>query len=142
AKSHGKKVGELMTTDVASASEETSLSDIAALLERKRIKRVPITRDGKLVGVVSRSNLIQALASIMEHPERASDADARIRRELLDRLGKQTWTGFGERNVTVSGGTVHLWGLVGSDEERRALTALAENVPGVVAVSDEMFKAY
>ncbi|HMK67259.1 MAG TPA: CBS domain-containing protein [Stellaceae bacterium] len=142
AKSHGKTVSELMTSDVVSVSEETPVSEIASLLERKRIKRVPVTRDGKLVGIVSRSNLIQALASAMEHGSPATDTDARIRRELLDRLGQQSWTGFGDRNITVHDGTVHLWGLVGSEEEHRALLALAENVPGVVKVADETFKIY
>jgi len=61
---------------------------------------------------------------------------------LLDRLGRQPWTGFGERNVTVHSGVVHLWGLVGSEAERKALAALAEEVPGVVHVSDEMIPSY
>ncbi len=144
AKSHGKKVGELMTRDVVSATEETPLSEIATLFERKRIKRVPIVRDGKLVGVVSRSNLIQALASVVSHSEGGStvDADREIRRELLDRLGQQSWTEFGARNIIVSNGVVHVWGLVGSEEERQALIALAEGVPGVSRVSDEMIPAY
>ena len=144
AKSHGKKVSELMTAEVVSVSEDTPVSEIASLLERKRIKRVPVTRGDKLVGIVSRSNLIQALASAMEHapPSATTDSDAGIRRELLDRLTEQPWTGFGERNVTVHGGTVHIWGLVASEEERRALLALAESVPGVVKVADETFKNY
>ncbi|HUH86302.1 MAG TPA: CBS domain-containing protein [Stellaceae bacterium] len=139
AKSHGKKVEELMTTDVASATEQTPLSEIAALLERRRIKRVPITRNGKLVGVVSRSNLIQALASVIGRgEENGAHRDLEIRQELLSRLEKQTWTDFGSRNVIVSDGTVHLWGLISSEPERKALIALAESVPGVVRVSDEM----
>jgi len=139
AKSHGKRVEEVMTTDVVSATEETPLSDIAALLERRRIKRVPITRNGKLVGVVSRSNLIQALASVIGRAEEnGADRDLAIRQELLARLEKQSWTDFGSRNIIVSGGTVHLWGLISSEPERKALIALAESVPGVVSVSDEM----
>ncbi len=143
AKSHGKKVGELMTTDVVSATEDTPLSEIAALLERKRINRVPITRHGKLVGVVSRSNLIQALASVVGHGEETGVRDLDIRHELLVRLEKQqSWTDFGSRNVIVTGGTVHLWGLISSEPERKALIALAEGVPGVRHVSDEMFATY
>ena len=65
AKSHGEKVGEIMTPEVVSVTEETPLAEVAALLERKRIKRVPVTRDGKLVGIISRSNLVQALASVV-----------------------------------------------------------------------------
>jgi CBS domain-containing protein len=140
AKSHGKTVGEVMTTDVVSCTEDTPLADIAAVLERKRIKRVPILRDGKLVGVVSRANLIQALASSLgphQEPDER-DRDLEIRKAVLAQLEGQSWTDFGARNVIVAGGVVHLWGLISSEAERKALTALAEGVPGVVRVADEM----
>jgi CBS domain-containing protein len=142
AKSHGKKVGEVMTTGVISVTEETSLSEIAALFERKRIKRVPVVKDGKLVGIVSRSNLIQALASVVGNVDQHDETDRRIRLDLLSRLREQSWTDFGSRNITVSDRVVHLWGLVGSEAERKALLALAEGVPGVSRVSDEMIQAY
>jgi CBS domain-containing protein len=143
AKSHGRRVEEVMSTDVVSASEDTTLGEIATLLERHRIKRVPILRSGKLVGIVSRSNLIQALASAKASTSGAGgDADRKIRLTLLDRLGDQDWTDFGERNVIVDSGIVHLWGLVGSEDEHKALVALAEGVPGVVSVSDEMIPGY
>ncbi|HWB49580.1 MAG TPA: CBS domain-containing protein [Stellaceae bacterium] len=143
ARAHGRKVGEIMTTAVATASEDASLSDIAALLERRRIKRVPIVRDGRVVGIVSRSNLIQALASATVATAANEDDDRRIRDALIRRLEQeQKWTDFGARNVTVHNGVVHLWGLITSDAERRALTALAESVPGVSRVRDEMFAIY
>jgi len=142
AKSHGRRVEEIMSTDIISASEDTPLGEIATLLEKHRIKRLPILRDGKLVGIVSRSNLIQALASLQSKTAKVPDSDRKIRLELLDRLREQDWTDFGERNVIVSDGVVHLWGLVSSREEHKALLALAESVPGVVDVSDEMIPAY
>ena len=142
AKSHGKEVGEIMTTDVVSVSEETPLAEIATLFERKRIKRVPVVKDGKLVGVVSQSNLIQALASVMGRMDQHDETDRQIRLELQSRLRQQSWTDFGSRNITVSDRVVHLWGLVGSEAERKALTALAEGVPGVSRVADEMIPAY
>jgi CBS-domain-containing membrane protein len=142
AKSHGRRVSEVMSTHIISASEDTPLGDIANLLEKHRIKRVPILRDGKLVGMVSRSNLIQALASSHDRPHDAAESDRDIRSILLTQLGEQDWTDFGSRNVIVTDGVVHLWGLVVSEEERKALTALAEGVPGVVGVSDEMIPAY
>jgi osmotically-inducible protein OsmY len=111
-------------------------------LERHRIKRVPIVADGKVVGIVSRSNLIQALASSKLAPEPKRESDRTIRIELLDRLGQQRWTDFGSRNVIVEDGVVYLWGLVGSDAERKALIALAEDVRGVSGVADEMIAAY
>lgn len=143
-KSHGRKVRELMSETVISASPDAPLSEIARLLERKRIKRVPIVEDGKLVGIVSRANLIQALASAPPPmlSMRNSGTDQAIRSQILDHLGRQPWTGFGERNVIVADGVVHLWGLVGSPEERKALFALAESVPGVQRISDELISAY
>lgn len=146
AKSHGRRVEEVMSTNVVSANEETPLGEIAALLERHRIKRLPILRGDQLVGIVSRSNLIQALASLQAQNggglAAGGQSDRKIRLELLDRLGDQDWTDFGERNVIVSDGVVHLWGLVGSLNERKALLALAEGVPGVAGVTDEMIPAY
>ena len=93
--------------------------------------------------IVSRSKLIQALAS-SRGPATGADgeADGKIRQEVLDRLGQEDWTDFGERNVIVSGGIVHLWGLVGSPEEHKALLALAEGAPGVASVAGEMIPAY
>jgi len=142
AKSHGRKVAELMSVDVISADEDKSLSELANILEKNRIKRVPILKDGKLVGIVSRSNLIQALASAPSQPENDQLADRGIRSAILARLAEQSWTDFGERNIVVTNGVVNLWGLVGSPEEHKALLALAESVPGVREVSDEMIASY
>ena len=114
AKSHGKRVEEVMSENVITASEDTSLADIAALLERNRIKR----ENGELVGIVSRSNLVQALASNGAASTASLDTNRVIREELLSRLEQQRWTDFGSRNVIVSDGKVHLWGLVGSPAER------------------------
>jgi len=141
-KSHGKRAAELMSPQVISAFEDTPLAEIAAILERNQIKRVPITKDGKLVGVVSRSNIIQALASSKGDPDSDRHVDRAIRLEVLARLGEQSWTDFGSRNVIVAGGVVHVWCLVGSPEERKALISLAEDVPGVTGVVDEMIPAY
>ena len=142
AKSHGKRVEEVMSENVITATEDTSLADIAALLERNRIKRIPILRNGELVGIVSRSNLVQALASNGATSTASLDTNRVIREELLSRLEQQRWTDFGSRNIIVSDGKVHLWGLVGSPAERTALIALAEDVPGVTEVVDEMIPAY
>ena len=142
AKSHGKCVADLMSRRIVSASEDTPLAEIAALLERHQIKRVPITKDGKVIGVVSRANLVQALASSKGKPDSERDGDRAIRSEVLARLREQRWTDFGSRNVIVADGVVHLWGLVGSPDERKALTSLAEGVPGVTGVVDEMIPAY
>jgi len=85
AKSHGRKVAELMSEHVISANEDTSLSELANLLEKHRIKRLPILKDGKIVGIVSRANLIQALASAPSQPEKDQLADRGIRSAILAR---------------------------------------------------------
>jgi len=139
---HGTAARELMSKKVVSAAPSAPLSEIAALMERHRVKRIPIVEDGRLIGIVSRSNLVQALASAPPSVGKTIEQDRVIRAELLSRLAQQRWTDFGDRNVTVSDGIVHIWGLVGSPAEREALAALAAEVPGVKRVADEMFPAY
>src|SRR5262249_9139622 len=131
AKSHGKLVNEVMSHQVISAEEDTPLAEIARLMVNTRIKRVPILLDGKLTGMVSQSTLIKDLASDLARTDNVKETARAIRFELLPRLSAQSWTDFGSRNVTVTDGTVHLWGLISSEEERRGLIALAEDVPGV-----------
>ena len=142
-KAHGQVVRDVMSTHVISAPPTATLSEIARLMERYRIKRIPIVEEGRLAGIVSRANLVQALASLPVGavPDHL-DSDRAIRLELLARLSQQAWTDFGDRNVTVSDGVVRLWGLVGSIAEREALVTLASEVPGVKRVEDEMFPAY
>jgi CBS-domain-containing membrane protein len=142
AKSHGRKVSELMSENVVAAAENTSISELANILEKHRIKRVPILKDGKLVGIVSRANLIQALASAPSKVEGDQLTDRGIRAAILAQLAEQSWTDFGERNIVVTNGVVHLWGLVSSPKEHKALLALAESVTGVREVSDEMIASY
>ena len=109
---------------------------------RPRLFAFAFPRRGKLIGIVSRSNLIQALASVVGRIDEPDETDRQIRLDLLSRLQEQSWTDFGSRNITVSDGLVHLWGLVGSEAERKALLALAESMPGVSGVADEMIAAY
>jgi CBS domain-containing protein len=141
---HARTVGELMSTEIVSAPPSLPLGEVAALLERHRIKRLPIVEGDRLVGIVSRANIIQALASSKAVPQSDAmiDKDRAIRSTLLSRVAQQRWTGFSERNVVVSGGVVHLWGLVGSPEERHAITTLAAEIPGVSNVVDEMIAGY
>ncbi|HEU0217555.1 MAG TPA: CBS domain-containing protein, partial [Stellaceae bacterium] len=138
-KSHGGKVEDVMTRDVVSVTDTTPLADIATLLETHRIKRVPVLRDGRLVGIVSRANLVRALAmTIDEVPSAAEASDRRIREALLAELRGQRWAEVAPGNVTVRDGVVHLWSSYLSDRERRALIVAAESVPGVRRVEDHM----
>jgi CBS domain-containing protein len=137
-KCHARKVADIMTHPVITATPETPLSDIATLLERNRIKRVPIVANGKLVGVVSRANLVQALASVkpvMAEAVKASDTE--LRDKIMARLSTEPWRPS-MLNVTVHDGTVHLWGVVGSEAEKKAALTAAELTPGVRAVVDNL----
>jgi CBS domain-containing protein len=136
---HGRRVGDLMTRDVVSAEPDTPVAEIATLLERHRIKRVPIVEAGKLVGIVSRANLIQALATFRTRaPEPRLVADVELREMVVSRLKSEPWVRPNLVNVTVTDGTVDLWGIVGSAVEKQALRAAVETVPHVKAVNDNV----
>jgi len=138
-KSHGGVVKDVMTRDVLSVTEETPVADIAVLLETNRIKRVPVLRDGKLVGIVSRANLVRALAMTINEAAGGTQADDRsIRAKLLAELKAQRWAEVSPANVTVKDGVVHLWSSYLSEQEKRALIVAAENIPGVRRVEDHM----
>lgn len=135
-KSHGLVVEDVMTRDIISVEDATPLTEVANLLETKRVKRVPVLRDGQLVGIVSRSNLVQALASTPEQdtPEVAS-TDREIRAMLLGELAGHPWA-FAGRNVVVRDGVVHLYGMFRSTEAVRAVRVAAEGIAGVKRVED------
>jgi CBS-domain-containing membrane protein len=138
-KSHSGKVKDVMTRDVVSVTEETPVADIAVLLETNRIKRVPVLRGDKLAGIVSRANLVRALAmTINERPSGAEADDRAIRDRLLAELKAQKWAEVSPANVTVKDGVVHLWSSYYSDQEKRALIVAAESVPGVRRIEDHM----
>ena len=138
-KEHSRKIADVMTRDVISAEPATPVADIATLLERHRIKRVPIVRNGKVVGIVSRANLIQALATFRKKaPLLQPIADTELREKVASRLKSEPWVRPSLVNVTVTDGTVDLWGLVDSAVEKRALRVAAENTPGVKAVNDNV----
>jgi CBS-domain-containing membrane protein len=138
-KEHATKVKDVMTRSVITAAPETSISEIAELLERNRIKRVPIVKDRKIIGIVSRANLLQALAGMrhqitVEKPT----TDTALRDSVLRRLKAEPWTRSSLINITVHDGTVDLWGVVDSATEKKALCLAAEVTPGVRAVNDHV----
>ena len=138
-KSHGGRVKDVMTHDVLSVTEETPVADIAVLLETNRVKRVPVLRDGKLAGIVSRANLVRALAMTIDEAPGGSEADDQaIRARLPAELKSQRWAEVSPANITVKDGVVHLWSSYLSDQEKRALVVAAESTPGVRRVEDHM----
>lgn len=141
-KSHARYARDIMTRNVISVAESTPIAEIATLLETRGIKRVPVLRHKKLVGIVSRANLIQALSAHSkpgEIPRKVSD-DA-IRKQLLAELGNQKWWRTSSSNVIVTDGVVHFWGLLDSDSQKEAARVAAENLPGVRKIEDHRMKS-
>lgn len=136
-KAHARKVADIMTRNVIAASPDTPLRELAELMEKNSIKRVPIVANEKLVGIVSRANIVQAVASARQGLD-VPQSDAAIRDKLLAQLKAQPWSNPGMLNVIVTDGVVDLWGMTNSAMERKAIRVAAECVPGVRAVNDHL----
>jgi osmotically-inducible protein OsmY len=137
-KSHARKVKDVMTRRVVTARPATSLQDIAALLERNRIKRVPIVAKGRVVGIVSRANLVQALASLSKESQQGTMSDSMIRKKVMAQFKSEQWSKHALLNATVQDGTVKLWGIVNSEAEKEAARVAAEQVAGVRAIENNV----
>jgi CBS domain-containing protein len=135
---HGRKVSEVMTTNPATVTEETPLEQIVALMEKRRIKRVPVVRGDKVVGIVSRANLLHALASVAGEVAPSKVGDQDIRERLLAELKKQKWAPLAALDISVRDGVVDLWGTITDERERQALIVAAENLAGVKRVNDNL----
>ena len=135
-RSHGRTAEEVMVRDVIAVTPDTPLERIADIFETERIKRVPVIEDGRLLGIVSRGNLLQALGSIGYWEPSTADDDRRIRDQVLAEFTRLSWGLDSESNVVVASGIVHLWGLVGTRQEQAALRAAAEAIPGVKGTMD------
>jgi CBS domain-containing protein len=136
--SHGNKVGEVMTTEVQTVDENAALEDIIELMERYRIKRVPVMSGSTLVGIVTRSNLMHAMVSMARVAPAAAKDDAAIREQLLAEMKKEQWAPVAMTNVVVRDGVVEFWGAITDERQRDALKVAAENILGVKAVKDHM----
>jgi CBS domain-containing protein len=134
---HGRKVAEIMTPQPLTITEDTALEEIVELMEKNNVKRLPVMRGDKIVGIVSRANLLQAVASLArEIPDPTADDD-HIRNRVIDAIEKNDWCPFG-LSVIVRGGIVHLSGVITEERSRKAAVVAAENVTGVVKVHDHL----
>ena len=137
-RSTSRRVEDVMTQPVHTINEDTPLGDVVELMERHRIKRLPVLRDRKIVGMVSRANLLRALASVAGEIKSTAADDEAIRERLLTELNQESWAPVGLIDIIVHNGTVELWGTILDERKRRALILAAENVHGVRAVRDHL----
>ena len=136
-KSHAVKAADVMTKGVITASPDMLLGELASLLEKHRIKRVPIVENGKLVGIVSRANLLQALVALRRDiPVESRVEDSVLRERVVSEIRSKLWASASQINVIVHDSVVELWGGVDSQDEKDALRVAAELTPGVRTVAD------
>src|SRR3974390_615676 len=136
--SHGNKVSEVMTAEVQTVEQDTALEDIVDMMERRRIKRVPVVCGGQVVGIITRSNLMHAMVSLARKAEPTVTNDASIRERLLAKIKREQWAPAAMINVVVHEGVVELWGVIIDERQRQALKVAAENISGVKAVKDHL----
>jgi CBS domain-containing protein len=134
----GRKVRDVMTHEVHTVPPDAPLEQVVRLMERHNIKRVPVVDNGKVVGIVTRANLLHAVASFAGEIAPLSAADAAIRDRILAALQDQPWAPVTAIDVTVRNGVVALAGIITDERQRQALRVVAENVPGVIDVEDNV----
>jgi CBS domain-containing protein len=134
----GRKVEEIMTFDPWTISEDETLEAVVEMMERHHIKRIPVTRGGRMVGIISRANLMHALASIARDDNTVAPVggDTAIRNNILAAIERQNWAPH--INVIVKNGVAELYGIITDDRERQGLIVAAENVAGVKQVQDHL----
>ena len=138
-KTHARKAHEIMTRDPVTVEEDATLRQIAKLLEKRHIKRVPVVRDGRLVGIVSRANLLRGFSASEMHVEPTPSPDDRqIRDAILKEIDDKTGVWVDRINVIVTEGAVQIWGLVENQDERMAVQVAVENTPGVKSVENNV----
>jgi CBS domain-containing protein len=137
-RSHGRKVDEIMTAEPLTVTEDTRLEEVVKVMEKRRIKRLPVLRGNEVVGIVSRANLLHALAGVARDVKPTSTSDQVIRDLVVAEFASQPWAPVSLVNVIVRDGAVELWGTITDERERQALVVAAENVPGVKAVTDHL----
>jgi CBS domain-containing protein len=138
-RTHSRRIAEVMTRDPVSVAPDTPLKEIVGLMERHRIKRVPVLDGDAPVGILSRADLLRGIAGALEaNPAAAAMSDEEIRERILAELARAAWVPRDGIAITVENGVVDLNGVILDEKEREALRVAAENVPGVRAVEDHL----
>jgi signal-transduction protein with cAMP-binding, CBS, and nucleotidyltransferase domain len=136
-RTHGRKVADVMTSTPITITEDTRLDDIVGLMEQRSVKRLPVVQQGRVVGIVSRANLLHALASVVGELPASATTDVTIREQIMSELSNKAWSSR-DFNVVVRNGVVELWGDILDERERQAAKVAVENVAGVKAVKDHL----
>jgi CBS-domain-containing membrane protein len=135
--SHGLKVADVMTRDPITVAENAPLDEVVRMMESYKIKRLPVTRRGKVVGIVSRADLMMALASISRGTP-VTGGDAVIRDRIMAAICEQSWTAGAMVDVVVRNGVADVWGTITDVTQRDALRVLVAGTPGVKQVEDHL----
>jgi CBS domain-containing protein len=136
---HGRKVEEIMSTDISSIDQSLPLEAAVSLMEKRRIKRLPVMDGDKLVGIITRADFIRALGSFVAKAyEKAPTSDAEIRTRILSEIEHQSWAPKGTLDVDVKDGIVQLRGTLTDERQRDAIKVLVENVQGVREINDHL----
>lgn len=134
-RSHSRRIEDLMTIDVAVATEETELKDVVEIMQRRQVNRVPIVRDRRVVGIVTRANLLYALT--LHQPPPVAQEDRVIQQQIYEELNRHAWSAR-QMQLTVHRGVVDIWGLITDERQREAMRVAIENVPGVHKIRDHL----
>ena len=138
AKAHGLKAHDIMTRYVVSVRDDAELRDVADILDKRRIKRVPVVKEDRLVGIITRGDLVRALSQVQVSKAVTKIHNADLHKTLYDRIRSQSWINDNYISLTVNDGVVELWGFVETDDQRSALRILVEETEGVNRVEDKL----
>ena len=137
-RTHGRKVEDIMSTDLVNVAADTPLDEVVGLMERRRIKRVPVVEGDALIGIVSRADLLRSLLGVLDAQPAESRRDEEILELIQAELAKRSWVPRDGLSISVKDGVVDLNGVILEEKEREALRVVAENTPGVKAVEDHL----
>jgi CBS domain-containing protein len=141
ARSHGRTVRDVMSPKVITVGKETPLGEVVRLMEEHDVKRIPVVDDGRVVGIVSRADLMCALGKVLSDAKNASSSDEAIRARILAEMRRQTWCPLQSLKVSVRKGVVELRGVIFDERQRRALRVLVEGIEGIKGIRDHLTRA-
>jgi CBS domain-containing protein len=139
ARTHGRRIDEIMSVDVATIDADAGLGEAAALMERRRIKRLPVIAEGKVAGIITRGDFVRTLSMFVRQSyEEQLASDGEIKRGIEAELRAQKWAPIASIDIAVKDGVVSLHGVLSDERERNAIRVVAENADGVMNVHDHM----